>query len=154
MNISKKIAVQIVTSISEIINQHVNMMDENGIIIASTNKDRVGTYHAAARRIITEELPELDVFDDSEYEGTRKGINLPVMFNGDIVGVIGVTGEYRKISKYSQIIKRMTEILLLENYYMEQQMLDDQIRQHFLDDWLFNDSLSYDLAFVERGLLL
>ena len=45
----------------------------------------------------------------------------------------------------------MTEILLLENYYMEQQMLDDQIRQHFMDDWLFNDRLTYDLAFVERG---
>jgi carbohydrate diacid regulator len=137
--------------ISEIISQHVNMMDENGIIIASTNQERVGTYHAAARRIITERLPELPIFDDDEYEGSRKGINLPVMLNGNIVGVIGVTGEYREVSKYSQIIKRMTEILLLENYYMEQQKLDDRIRQRFLDDWLFSGRFPYDPVFVERG---
>jgi carbohydrate diacid regulator len=126
-------------------------MDESGIIIASTNQERVGTYHAAAHRIITERLSELDIFDDAEYEGSRMGINLPVMQNGNIVGVIGVTGEYREVSKYSQIIKRMTEILLLENYYVEQQKLDDRIRQRFLDDWLFNDRFPYDPAFVERG---
>ncbi|MDR2020182.1 MAG: helix-turn-helix domain-containing protein [Treponema sp.] len=151
MNISRKRAFQIVTDISEIINQHVNMMDDKGIIIASTNHNRIGVYHAAAHRIITERLRELVIFDDDEYEGTRKGINLPVMLNGDIAGVIGVTGEYQEVSKYSQIIKRMTEILLLENYYNEQQKLDNRIRQRFLDDWLFTDRSSYDLGFIERG---
>jgi carbohydrate diacid regulator len=151
MNISKKVAFQIVTDISEIINQRVNMMDDNGIILASTDKERIGTYHAAARRIITERLRELDIFDDDEYEGTRKGINLPVMLNGDIVGVIGVTGEYSEVCKYSQIIKRMTEILLLENYSTEQKKLDERIRQRFLDEWITNDRSSYDSAFIERG---
>jgi carbohydrate diacid regulator len=151
MNISYKIATKIVTDIGEIISQHVNLMDENGIIIASTDKERIGTYHAAAYRIITEKIPELAIFDDDEYEGTRKGINLPVMLNGDVTGVIGVTGEYSKVSKFSQIVKRMTEILLLDNYYMEQHKLDGRIRQRFLDDWLFNDRPLYDSAFVERG---
>lgn len=151
MNISKKTASQIVADISEIVSQHINMMDENGIIIASTNRERIGTYHAAAYRIITEKIPELDIFDDDEYEGTKKGVNLPVMLNSDIVGVIGITGEYHEVAKYSQIIKRMTEIFLLENYYTEQQKLDGRIRQRFLDDWLFNDRLSHDPAFVERG---
>jgi carbohydrate diacid regulator len=151
MNIPRKIAFQIVTDISEIINQHVNMMDDKGIIIASTDHNRVGSYHAAAHRIITERLQELNIFDDDEYEGTRRGINLPVMLNGDIAGVVGVTGEYNEVSKYSQIIKRMTEILLLENYYNEQQKLDNRIKQRFLDDWLFTDRNSYDPEFIERG---
>jgi carbohydrate diacid regulator len=151
MNISKKVAFQIVSDISEIINQSVNMMDDKGVIIASTNQERVGTYHAAAYRIITERLRELNIFDDDEYEGTRRGINVPVVLNGAVAGVIGVTGEYSEVSKYSQIIKRMTEILLLENYSTEQKKLDDRIRQRFLDDWLFTDRDFYDPEFVERG---
>ncbi|MDR1929463.1 MAG: hypothetical protein LBQ44_02430, partial [Treponema sp.] len=39
MNISKKVAFQIVSDISEIINQSVNMMDDKGVIIASTNQE-------------------------------------------------------------------------------------------------------------------
>jgi carbohydrate diacid regulator len=151
MNISRKIAFQIVTDISEIIHRPINMMDERGIIIASTDPGRIGAYHAAAHRIVTGRLRELVIFDDDEYEGARKGINLPVMLNGDIAGVIGVTGEYAEVSQYSRIIKRMTEILLLENYYNEQQKLDNRVRQRFLDDWLFTGRGAGDPDFVERG---
>ncbi|QQO10230.1 CdaR family transcriptional regulator [Breznakiella homolactica] len=151
MTISKEIALRIVSDISGIINQHVNMMNDQGIIIASTDAARIGTYHAAAYRIIDEKLQELTIFDDDEYEGTRKGINVPVMLNGDIAGVIGVTGEYSEVSKYSQIIRRMTEILLLESYSAELKNLEDRIRQRFLGDWLSNETVPYEQAFVERG---
>jgi carbohydrate diacid regulator len=151
MNISKHIALRIVSDISEIINQHVNMMDNEGIIIASTNRDRIGTYHAGAYKVISEQIEELVISNDKEYEGARKGINLPVVLNGDIVGVIGVTGEYKEVKKYSQIIKRMTEILLLENYSTELLKLDEIIKQHFFDDWLLSNRSFYDQEFVERG---
>ena len=49
----------IVTNISNIINQHVNMMDEHGMIIASTDSGRIGTFHEAALRIISENLDSL-----------------------------------------------------------------------------------------------
>jgi carbohydrate diacid regulator len=151
MNISKNIALQIVSDISEIINQHVNLMDQDGIIIASTNRNRIGTFHAGAKKVIVEQMEELVIYRDNEYEGARKGINVPVMLNGEIVGVIGVTGEYLEVRKYSQIIKRMTEILLLENYSTELLKLDKTIRQHFFDDWLFVQRSFYDQEFIERG---
>jgi carbohydrate diacid regulator len=151
MNISKQVAFQIVSDISKIINQHVNLMDHNGVIVASTDQKRAGSYHGGAHKVISEQLEELVVSSDSEYSGARKGINVPVMLNGEIVGVIGVTGEYSEVSKYSQIIKKMTEILLLENYSIEQKKLDDRIKQRFLDDWLFTNRDFYDPEFIERG---
>lgn len=52
MNISRQNAMHIVTNISNIINQHVNMMDEHGMIIASTDSGRIGTFHGAIRQVL------------------------------------------------------------------------------------------------------
>lgn len=154
MNISKQNAMQIVTDISEIIHQNINLMDEKGVIIASTDLNRIGQFHEGASKVITQNLEELVIYEDSELEGTRKGINLPVRFDGHIVGVIGMTGEHDQVVKYGQILKKMTEILLLENYLKEQKKFDDRIKARFLDEWLFEDMPLYSQPFIKRGLRL
>jgi carbohydrate diacid regulator len=143
---------QIVMDISNIINQNVNMMDERGMIIASTDVERIGTFHEAALRIINENLDSLIIHEDHEYKGARKGLNLPILLEGAIVGVIGVTGNYKDIARYGQIIKKMTEILILENSFQEQKKIDDRIKARFLDEWLFEDAPEgYGNKFTERG---
>ena len=154
MNLSKQNAMQIVTDISEIIHQNINLMDENGTIIASTDPERIGHFHEGASKIIAQNLEELVIHDDAEYEGTRKGINLPIRFDDKVVGVIGMTGKHDEDVKYGQILKKMTEILLLENYSKEQKKLDDRIKARFLDEWLFEDVPLYSHSFIERGLRL
>ena len=152
MNISRQNAMQIVTDISNIINQNVNMMDERGMIIASTDADRIGTFHEAALRIINENLDSLIIHEEREYKGSRKGLNLPILFDNTIVGVIGVTGDYKDVAKYGQIIKKMTEILILENYSQEQKKIDDRIKTRFLDEWVFEDTPGgYGREFIDRG---
>ncbi|RPF43200.1 carbohydrate diacid regulator [Hydrogenoanaerobacterium saccharovorans] len=154
MQISKDNAMKIVTEISGIINQHVNMMDERGIIIASTDPERLGTFHAGAAQVVSNKLEELIVQNNSEYEGTRKGINLPIVFQNEVVGVIGITGEREKVVKYGQIIKKMTEILLLDTSAKEQKKIDDRIRARFLDEWVFGDAGNFNQPFIERGIEL
>lgn len=151
MNISTDNAMQIVTEISNIINQHVNMMNESGIIIASTDSKRIGTYHEGSARVISDNLEKLVIWDDAEYKGARKGINLPILFDGEIVGVIGITGEHDEVVKYGQIIKKMTEILILENYSKEQKKIDERIKARFFDDWLREDAIPYTRQMLERG---
>jgi carbohydrate diacid regulator len=152
MNISQQNAMQIVFDISNIISQHINMMDENGLIVASTDPERVGTFHEAAQRIINEKLDRLIIHENYEYKGSRKGLNLPILLDNTIVGVIGVTGDYKDVAKYGQIIKKMTEILILENYSQEQKKIDDRIKTRFLDEWIFEDtSGGYGREFIDRG---
>lgn len=145
---------QIVTEISGIIHQNINLMDERGIIIASTDPNRIGAFHAGASRVIAQNLDQLIIRDDMEYTGTLEGINLPIRFEHEIVGVIGMTGDYNEVVKYGQILKKMTEILLLENYSKEQKKIDDRIRARFLDEWLFEDVPLYSQQFIERGARL
>lgn len=154
MQISKRNATYIVQEISKIIGEKINMMNADGIIIASSDANRIGTFHAAAKELIDHKLQEVIVKNESEYEGARPGLNLAINFQEEIVGVIGVTGPYNKVAKYGQIIKKMTEILLLDQYYKEQKDIDKRIKERYLDEWMFGESKDITPLFVQQGKTL
>jgi carbohydrate diacid regulator len=154
MNISKRSATYIVQEISKIIGQKINMMNAEGVIIASTDIERIGTFHAAAKELVDLRLQEVVVKSGTEYEGARPGINLAINFQDEIVGVIGVTGPYLEVAKYGQIIKKMTEILMLDQYYKEQHDMDKRIKERYLDEWMLGDSKNITPQFIKRGNVL
>ena len=151
MQISKRNASMIVKEISSIIGERVNMMNQEGIIIASTDPTRIGTFHAASKKIINEKLDEIVIHEENEYEGSRPGINLPIVFNGEIMGTIGVTGSSKEVVKYGQIIKKMTEILIRDHYYHEQKEIDKNIHNRFIEEWICGDIKNVNPAMVDRG---
>jgi carbohydrate diacid regulator len=151
MNISKRNANYIVQEISKIIGEKINMMNADGIIIASSDENRIGSFHAAAKELIDQKLQEVVVKSDSEYEGARPGLNLAVNFQDEIVGVIGVTGPYEEVTKYGHIIKKITEILLLDQYYKEQRDIDKRIKERYLDEWMFGESKNITPQFIKQG---
>ncbi len=151
MNISKRNANYIVQEISKIIGEKINMMNGDGVIIASSDASRIGSFHSAAKELIDQKLQEVVVKSDGEYEGARSGLNLAINFQEEIVGVIGVTGPYEEVSKYGYIIKKMTEILLLDQYYKEQKDIDKRIKERFLDEWMFGESKNITPQFIKQG---
>ena len=154
MNISHDSAMRIVTEMSSIIGHDVNMMDERGVIIASTDPERLGAFHGGARELLRQGLGELVVTCDGEYPGARQGINLPVCFEGATAGVIGITGRGEEVQQYSQIIKKMTEILLLDSWGERQKQLRAAMWSQFMEEWLFSAEELITDRFVERGLEL
>lgn len=154
MQLSTKNAQQIVSEISAIIGQNVNMMNQAGIIIASTDPSRIGSFHPVAKQIIDNGLEELYVSADMESRQMRMGLNLPIVFEEQVVGVIGITGEYQKVVKYGQIVKKMTEILLVDADNKDQKLMEQKIRYRFLDEWVRGSGSIESPEFVERGLHL
>lgn len=136
MEISKSIAKEIALQLSETINQNINMMNTDGIIIASSDPSRIGQLHAGAKKLIDENLDFLAVEDDNTFEGSKAGINLPIMLENELVGTIGITGPINEVLQYGQIIKRMTEILLLETKAKEQKIIEQKARDRFYDEWI------------------
>jgi carbohydrate diacid regulator len=154
MLLSAQSAQQIAYEISSIVKQHVNIMDENGYIIASTDPKRIGDFHAGAKKIIDEHLDEFYVKKEDETSSTRAGLNLPININGNIIGVVGITGEYEQVYNYGQIVRKMTEILVRESYAQNQERLDKKIENRFLEDWILGNGMESGQSFVERGLAL
>ena len=153
MHISKNSATQIVEEISKLVKQNINLMDETGHIIASRDKSRIGDFHYGAYKIISENLEEYYIDEDDLSKGIKKGINLPLELDGGIVGVIGMTGGYEEVITSGKLLKKMTEILLMESRANYRQLMNKRVRNAFYEEWLINGGYkSADLE--DRGMAI
>ena len=112
MHITQKSAQNIVNEMKASIHRDINIMDENGVILASTDPTRRGKLHQGALAIIREGLDCLTVRQDEPERGIQRGVNLPVTLRGQLEGVIGITGEPEEVAVFGEIIRHMTEIML------------------------------------------
>lgn len=134
LRLSRQGAQAIVEEVGAIVGQHINMMDPEGYVIASTDPERIGTLHEGARKIIREHLDELYVRDEEATLTSRPGLNLPVYQAGSIAGVIGITGRYEDVAGYGQIVKKMVEILIRENAEQDERRMGQRVLNRFLED--------------------
>lgn len=118
MYISIRLAQSIVETLRDTIKQDINFINNDGIIIASTDLSRINSLHKAAIECVNQGKT-IAINYDEEYEGAKKGVNLPVRFQNEIIGVIGISGDLNIVEKYGNIIKKMTEILLKEEWIKE-----------------------------------
>ncbi len=148
-----EMAGKIVSEVRKLIDEQVLITDVNGIIMASTDESRIGNFHEGAK--IASEKEEVLVIskaDETRLKGVKAGMNLPVFFNGSVIGVIGITGEPEKVTPYGELVRKMTELLLQENYYYEQ--IDWQARtlEAYVFDWIQQRDASS--SFFNRGEFL
>lgn len=151
MKISAELAQNIIDGLASVLQQQLNFFDENGIILASTAKSRIGDYHGGAAHLIREGLQELFIHHDGEYAGALKGCNYSLEIDGKVIGAIGISGECEEVYRFGQIIKKMTEIQLKENDASEKKKIADRIRDRFFDDWILTDVSYTDAAFIRRA---
>lgn len=153
MKLLDDIAKSIVSEISSTVNQNVNLMDHTGLIIASTNAERIGTYHEGAQKIIREKLEILIIQTDEDYSGSKIGINMPIYFKGDIIGVLGISGEWRQIERYLQLIRKTTEAYLMNSYLQKREDILRTEQYRYIHNLLSEDTkLSED--YIGSGLLI
>ena len=136
MKIEKRTAKEIVLKLSETVGQNINIMDTDGVIIASSDPAREGKVHGGALKLIREKLTQVVVETNGQFPGSKNGVNLPVVFDNEVVGVIGITGHVDEVLKYGEIIKKMTEILLLEERTKNLQVIEQKARDRFFNEWL------------------
>lgn len=144
---------KIINVIKEMIDERIIMCDTNALIIASTDKTRVGDYHEGAHQVIeTKKLLIIDHTLAQQLKGVKTGINLPVFFNDTVIGVIGISGDIEKVKPFGEIVRKMTELLINENYYKKQIELEQRSIENFVFEWLHHKSLSKNL--IDRAKTL
>lgn len=100
----------IVDKMMEDIPYNINIMNEQGVIVGSGKRERVGTVHpGAVQALAAGEM--IEVWEDGPYE--KKGTNEPIFINNDCVGVIGITGFPEEVRPFCNIV-RTTVVLLIE----------------------------------------
>ena len=91
--IEPELAKKFIERLTQYTEYNINIMNESGVIIASRDPSRVGTYHEVADRIIRGDQDMIVIRDDKEFPGVLPGINMAVTHQGRKEGVIGVTGD-------------------------------------------------------------
>ena len=148
---------RIVTEMEKTIGHNINIMDNRGIIVANTDRQRIGQFHEGAANILRQQLDELVVADpepEGEDAGMREGINLPIVIEGEIVGVVGITGDPGKVEVFGKVIQKMTQVLVADTLQKEKHQLYDQTRRSFVYRWLLETPLEDERTFAMRGNLL
>lgn len=157
MLLSKTKMQTIVEELRGSIDKDINIMDKTGFIIASTNHKRIGVHHQGAQKIIDHKMNELLIGDETCFDGAQRGINFPIFYNEEIVGVVGITGEREEVEPFGKIIKKMTEILISEEYQKDHNQLIENAKSNFVYTWLFRnleENEEEEEKFISSGRLL
>ena len=152
MLLSTQQASQILRDMKSLVHHDINLIDTQGVIFASTNPARVGQFHPGALRILREGLSELNV-RENDGSGMQPGVNLPIYLDGQLEGVIGITGDPAEVGEFGGVMRRMLEIMLEDLRRKDLESTVEQARALFLENWLF--SAEPDCKELEqRGRLL
>lgn len=118
---------------------NVNLMNEKGIIIASTDDGRIGDFHEIAYHIIQKGQDMVAVQEDDGFLGVRSGINMALEFEHKKIGVVGVTGNPEKVRDVALIIRMAVESMLEYEMAKEQLERHRSTRDQFLTDLLYKE---------------
>lgn len=87
-------------------NRTINIMELDGTIIASTEKERIGTYHHGARLVAETGKPVIiEPGQVKEYPGAKEGANLPILDQGRLIGVVGLYGKEQEIRDAANLLR-------------------------------------------------
>lgn len=140
MEIPVTLAQKIVKTLEENIGYHINFMDKNGVIIASSESERIGDSHEVSLIVLRTKKPFITTAEMT-YQHSREGIDLPVEIDDEIIGTIGITGASETVKVFGGIIKSMSE-LLIKNYLSDNKRHYQVERERLLvDHLLFSSSL-------------
>ncbi len=115
MEISQRQAKEVINTLTSVIHEDINFITPEGVIIASSDASRVGTFHEGATMVRHMNQP-LIIASNDLYKGTKKGVNLPLYHEDQLIAVVGITGEPEEIIKFSKVIVKMSEILIKEHF--------------------------------------
>ncbi|MDI9440813.1 MAG: sugar diacid recognition domain-containing protein [Bacillota bacterium] len=132
MYLTPELAQQIAERTTSVLGKNINIMDQNGIIIGSGHKDRLNTFHEGAVRVLQTKNPfTVTNADAQSLQGAKPGINLPIRFNGEIIGVVGITGDPQEVEPYGEIVKNLVELMLAHDFLRREVELETRLLESF-----------------------
>lgn len=112
--------------------QNINIMDSRGIIIASGHKHRINTFHKGAKDVISN-FQTVEIFPDDldQYTGSLPGLNMPIVLNGQVIGVVGISGHPDNVRDIARMVKMVTELIIEQEVLQEEARSQFQLRENF-----------------------
>ncbi|MCD9479845.1 sugar diacid recognition domain-containing protein [Photobacterium phosphoreum] len=148
MQLNTTIARQIVDRTMKIIKHSVNVMDSHGRIIGSGDPERLHQKHdGAILALNNHHIVEIDHATAQRLHGVKPGINLPIIFQQQAIGVVGISGDPNEVRNYGELVKMTAELIIEQAVLMTQvewykRHREELVMQLINDSNLDNDQLT------------
>ncbi len=130
--INRELAARFIAQVTQYTNYNVNIMNKQGVIIASRDPARVGQFHEIAYRITGGEADIVEITKDDNYPGVLPGINMAIKPDNQCEGVVGITGAPAEIKSVALIIKMAIEVMVKYEKQQKEQLYHTNRKEQFL----------------------
>lgn len=147
--LTQTIAQDIAERTMKILTHNINVMNESGLIIGSGDRHRIGMVHEGAVKVIeNKKRIDIGVNPKELLAGTKPGVNLPIVFKENIVGVIGISGDPEEIAQFGELVKMTAEMMLEQSSLIAELEWDVRIREELVNQLIHHetDELSFEQA--------
>lgn len=130
-------------------------MNREGTIIASGDSSRIGTIHEGALEVI--KTGEARIISSPKeggktYNGAKPGINLPIRYEDEILGVVGITGEPKKVLEFGSIVVMMAELLIERSIFQNESEWRYRTKTFLMEECLKEHQDLETIQFQLKGL--
>jgi len=138
-----RLAQDIVARTMQIIDSNVNVMDARGRIIGSGDRTRIGELHEGALLALSQgRVVDIDEAVAKHLHGVRPGVNLPLHIDGEIVGVIGLTGQPASLRHYGELVCMAAEMMLEQARLLHLLAQDSRLREELVLNLIRSETVS------------
>ena len=135
--ISKRLANQIVEQTMLRLHRNINVMNTSGIILASGDQLRVESIHEGAKMVVESEKPLIITEKNMHlFPKAKPGINLPIYFQNELVGVVGITGDPDELLEVATLVQLTTEMMVHQALIVSQSEWKRKMRERIFEDLL------------------
>ncbi|MEG1462049.1 CdaR family transcriptional regulator [Anaerorhabdus sp.] len=126
-------AQKIVDRLISILGKNINIMNTDGVIIASGEPKRLSMIHMGAKQAV-EHNQEVVINQQNihDFPGCKEGINIPIKLYDQIIGVVGITGEIDEARLIAITIKELVELMMNEQLANREALLSKEASEAFL----------------------
>lgn len=135
--ISKEMAERFVVKLREETGLYVDVMNQKGIVQASLDTKKVGSFHKIAYDFIKGTLHEMDVERDLPNLGISQGVLMKVQENHVCVGAVYVSGVPDQVRHMASVVKLAMETML------EYEAKYENFHKYNSNRDIFNQALMY-----------
>lgn len=144
LELDTHLAQYIVDRAMAILPHNLNVMDTQGMIIGSGDPARLHTRHEGAQLVLANQrVVEIDEQAAACLQGVRAGVNLPLMHEGRLIGVLGITGDPEQVRPLAELVRMTAEMLVEQRVVHAERQWQSYQQESWLTHLLDN---GYSLA--------
>lgn len=133
------LANKLIDKISALTEINISIIDENGKVVASRMKERIGAFHDTAFGIMKGDLDIISVDIANPETGVKEGVYMAIYANKRKTGVVGVNGDPKEVAAIAGVIKMSIEVMLEFETYKRDNMRKYTVKERLLRTIFYSD---------------